>query len=162
MKIVGMYFIFKKNKSYKVNLIQIFGISVFCILLFGCSKNNKSASNDLKIKSNISIDTISDIKFQYKTYDFGKFLSKEKVFVSCNFEFINEMENPLIIYKADVTCGCISTEIPTHPIKKGDAGTIKVTVDTRKVSGNFSKAIFVKSNSQKEDVILLRVKGAIK
>lgn len=72
------------------------------------------------------------------------------------------MKIPLVIYKAEVSCGCISAEIPNHPINHGDRGTIKITVDAKKILGKFNKTVFIKSNSQNEKVVLLRVEGIIK
>lgn len=67
----------------------------------------------------------------------------------------------IIIYKADVSCGCISTKIPDKPIVNGEKGGIEVAVDTKQVSGYFQKSVYVKSNAE-NDVIFLHVKGSVK
>ena len=78
-----------------------------------------------------------------------------------NFEFTNKSEKPIIIQKADVSCGCISTRIPDKPIIKGEKGVVEVSVDTKQINGHFKKSVYVKSNAE-NDVVLLHVKGSVK
>lgn len=88
---------------------------------------------------------------------------KEKKSIDVIFKFINNNEEPIIIYKVDVSCGCISVDYTKEPIKKGASGYVKLTLDTKQLNGSFNKVAFVKTNVQKDKgVSLLRVMGIVK
>lgn len=148
--------------NIKKTIIKKAFLPLLLLLFTGCSERKDSVDVTSESPFTVTTKTNTDVYFQQKKQNLGTINSKINEFITCNFDFTNEMETPLIIYKADVFCGCLSTEIPREPIKKGEVGIIKVTLDTKKVSGKFSKSVFIKTNSQKEDVILLRVEGSIK
>lgn len=101
------------------------------------------------------------VEFETSIHSFGKINKKKQdnrvVFI---FKFTNLGEEPLIIKKVDVSCGCISADFSKHPVKKDSIGYIQVTVNPESLSGFFNKSVFVTSNSESE-VDLLKVKGTV-
>jgi len=76
------------------------------------------------------------------------------------FKFKNTGKEPLIIYSATGSCGCTVPTWPKEPIKPGEAGSIKIHYDTKRV-GNFEKSITVASNG-KTPSKTLKIKGNVK
>lgn len=101
--------------------------------------------------------------FKTNKHDFGIVERQKKEFIEATFELTNPDQTPLVIYKIDVSCGCISSSYPNKPIKKGETGTIKLRLDVRQLEGSFNKTAFVKTNAPKDNgVLLLRVTGTVK
>ena len=87
-------------------------------------------------------------KFEFAggdTYDFGSLSDQRDA--ECTFVFKNTGKTPLIIERADVTCGCTEPEVPTEPVMPGMEGKIKVTYRTTDKAGPFSNTIWIKSNA---------------
>ena len=106
-----------------------------------------------------SIKDMPVLKFAETRYDFG--IIKKNTQIVVHFEFLNEGNAPLVILKIDVSCGCLSAEYPKQPTEPNEKGILKISVDTRGITGVFNKTLFVKSNAV-DDVILLRIVGQIK
>lgn len=122
--------------------------------------NSTNTNNKTSVKESLLENEIT-LEFQNKKYDFGDVNGKHNEYISTTFEFINNNESPIIIEKADVACGCVSTKFSAKPILKGEKGFVEVTLDTKQLSGVFDKKIFVKSNATNK-VELLRVMGTVK
>lgn len=100
----------------------------------------------------------ADIKFKQTTYNFGKF-SENKPVVSCNFEFTNTGDAPLIIHQAIASCGCTVPQYPKQPIMPGKTGVVKVTYNgTGRVPGALHKSITLRTNGRTE-IIRLYIEG---
>ncbi|SMD03067.1 DUF1573 domain-containing protein [Pedobacter africanus] len=98
----------------------------------------------------------AEFKFDKESYDFGKIpLNKP---ASVEFKFTNIGDQPLIITKVETTCGCTVPEYTQTPIKKGDAGVIKVTYNPTGAALPFSKSITITSNA-KTTTKVLYIKG---
>lgn len=140
-------------------------IFVFCIgvLASSCHQKKDSASNTTVAHNATSESEKTYLIFEKQEYDFGTVdgNDKTKEFLRYDFVFTNDSERPIIIHKAEVSCGCISTKIPNEPILIGERGVIQVFADTKQLKGHFNKSIYVKSNAE-NDVALLRVKGSVK
>ncbi|NDW12556.1 DUF1573 domain-containing protein [Bacteroides sp. 214] len=95
-----------------------------------------------------------------KTYNFGEVSKKETSKIVGEYYFTNESSFPIVIFKVDVFCGCLSVEYPKHPIMKGEKGVIKVTIDTKNQEGRLNKSVFIKSNAE-NDVVVIRIEGII-
>jgi hypothetical protein len=92
----------------------------------------------------------AEIKFEKMSHNFGTF--SESSVVTCNFNFTNVGDQPLVINQAVASCGCTQVpEYPKTPIKPGEKGTIKVTYNgTGKFPGHFKKSITVRTNGKVE------------
>jgi hypothetical protein len=102
------------------------------------------------------------LHFEEDTHNFGTIdaTKKENEFLSTEFVFVNHNDDPLLIMRADVSCSCLSVEIPDKPVLSGEKGIVKVTVDTKQVNGWFSRNVFIRSNAE-NDVELLKVAGIV-
>ena len=101
------------------------------------------------------------LKFAKLRYNFGTFKKKATSSFVVKFKFQNVGNAPLVIYKVDVSCGCLSADYPRHPIMPNQKGIITVMVSEQDFAGAFNKTLFVRSNAT-EDIILLRIVGKIK
>jgi hypothetical protein len=121
---------------------------------------NGETADPVKIETLAEGETGALLQFAAKRYDFGKLRIKKNPQIPVDFEFTNTGNEPLVILKADVSCGCLSADYPKTPIQPGEKGKITVTVDTKDQKGEFNKHLFVKSNAV-NDVELLRIKGTL-
>lgn len=95
-------------------------------------------------------------KFESETHNFGKILVNKPV--TYEFKYVNVGEEPLIITKAEASCGCTVPKYTATPIKKGETGVISVTYSAAGAPSAFSKAITISSNS-KTPIKVLYIKG---
>ena len=65
-----------------------------------------------------------------------------------------------VILRAQASCGCTVPSYPEYPIAPGDTAEMKVEYRTRHRPGEFSKYIFVYSNT-KPDRTTLQIKGVV-
>lgn len=132
------------------------------VLFSSCNLREKSPDSIVNTKQIILDSEKPYLDFKRKEYNFGTIdgNDKNKEFVNFDFEFTNESEKPIIIQKADISCGCISTKISNKPVLKGEKGVIKVSVDTKQLNGYFRKSIYIKSNAE-NGIALLHIKGSV-
>lgn len=97
--------------------------------------------------------------FPEKTYDFG-IIKEDGGPVSCEFEFTNTGDKPLIIIEALASCGCTRPEYPKNPIGPGKTGKIKVTYNPDGRPGAFRKDIKVKTNGKESRSTLFIIGSA--
>ena len=109
--------------------------------------------------STMAHDNLPVATFQTRVHDFGT-IKEEGGPVSCNFEFTNTGDKPLLIIDATASCGCTRPEFPSKPIKPGKKGKIKVTYSPIGRPGAFKKTVKVKTNG-KERTITLRIEGTV-
>lgn len=98
----------------------------------------------------------AEFKFNEETHDFGKVVLGKPV--SFDFTYTNQGEQPLIISKAEGSCGCTVPKYTTVPLKKGETGTISVTFNPAGSPMAFTKTITISSNA-KTPVKVLYIKG---
>ena len=79
----------------------------------------------------------------------------------CEFTFVNEGNEPLILSKVKASCGCTTPSYTQKPVMPGQQGTIKVHYNTNNV-GAFSKTVTVTSNAVDNPRVVLRIKGNVK
>lgn len=90
------------------------------------------------------------IKFDKLTHNFGTFSEASPV-VTCEFNYTNVGDKPLVINQCVPSCGCTVTEYTKEPIQPGQKGSIKVTYNgTGKFPGHFKKSITVRTNGKVE------------
>ncbi|MFO7869115.1 MAG: DUF1573 domain-containing protein [Bacteroidales bacterium] len=113
----------------------------------------------------ISLGTLSmvaqekqdSIKFDKTMHDF-KTLSQGGD-GTCQFTFVNEGDNPIILSNVRSSCGCTVPKWPRKPIQPGESGVIDVKYNTNRI-GRFNKSITVSSNAVNSPVVL-RIMGTV-
>lgn len=100
------------------------------------------------------------IVFTEKSHDFGN-IKEDAKNVSCEFRFVNEGDEPLVILSATAECGCTRPKYPMQPIAAGQGGVISVTFKPKGYKGEFVKEVKVKTNDKKAKTIRLRISGVV-
>jgi hypothetical protein len=98
------------------------------------------------------------IEFEKEVHDYGNI--KYGANGTCTFEFKNTGNAPLIISKAQGSCGCTVPEWPKEPIPPGGKAVIKVKYDTKR-PGPISKSVTITSNATNEPSKVIRIKGTV-
>ena len=87
--------------------------------------------------------------------DLGKI--EEGQVVEVAFRFKNSGDKPLIIASVSVGCGCTTiTERPREPLRPGQEGVIKAKFDSKNLSGERLKEIYVGANTKGSTSHILR------
>lgn len=102
----------------------------------------------------------SKIKFEVMTHDFGT-IQETDGDAKCVFKFTNEGDSPLLITRAQASCGCTSPEYPKKPIRPGESGEIKVTYHAKGRPGPFDKSVYVYSNDKTSERVMLTITGNV-
>jgi hypothetical protein len=76
------------------------------------------------------------------------------------FWVYNVGNKPLIITKANTTCGCDMAEWPKHPIIPGDSAIIKYKYDSKRI-GPINKSITIYSSDTSINYTVVKVKGNV-
>ena len=92
------------------------------------------------------------MQFYESRYDFG--VVHEGDVVKHSFRFKNTGNNPLMIAKADVTCGCTVPEFPVDAITAGSDGEIVVVYNTTGKSGITKKDVTIHANTLPEAITI--------
>ncbi len=90
------------------------------------------------------------MQFYESKYNFG--VVPEGTVVKHAFRFKNTGNNPLMIAKTDVTCGCTVPEFPMESISPGSDGEITVVYNSAGKSGSQEKSIIIHSNALPESI----------
>jgi len=101
--------------------------------------------------------SLADIKMDKTTHDYGNLKQGDNG--ECEFKFINNGKEPLVITNCMGSCGCTVPQCPKEPILPGKSGVIKVKYDTQRVGGIY-KTVSVNSNA-KSGTQTLTIKGNI-
>jgi len=88
------------------------------------------------------------IQFAEPMFNFGNLEEGKKY--KHSFRFKNTGQNPLMISKTDVSCGCTVTSYSLKPVAPGEEGEISIEFNTAGKSGHQQKNIIVHSNAQPE------------
>ena len=142
---------------------------LLCIGTFvGCGQRNAKKNESAPVAGNIAAvkpaaDSIHGayLSLDKSRYDFGKVNKNKTPLIPIEFMVENIGKEPLVILKADVSCGCLSTKFSTEPILPGEKSLLMVYIDTKSQEGNFNKSVFIKSNAE-NDVELIRIVGEVK
>ncbi len=92
-------------------------------------------------------------------HDFGN-IKEANGSVSCEFEFSNSGDEPLIILSAKATCGCTVPSYPKKPLLPGEKSKIKVTYNPAGRPGEFHKEVRIKTNV-KGKISVVKIKGVV-
>lgn len=101
----------------------------------------------------------AQITFKETTHDFGSF-AEDMEKVTCEFEFTNTGNAPLVIMSASASCGCTRPEYPTEPIAPNGTGKISVTYNAKGRPGAFQKSVYIYANTTPEKSTLI-IKGNV-
>ncbi len=165
------------EKSFKYVLLTILTLSVFTLTiveLTGVSKNSlfrrfkdggegSFYSRDGEVfKGEIYAEQVktrtqivnempkTTMQFYETKYNFGN-IGAGRV-VTHVFKFKNTGQNPLMISKTDVSCGCTTPSFPLEVINPGNDGELTVVYNSEGHSGYQAKNIIVHSNALPEAI----------
>jgi hypothetical protein len=96
--------------------------------------------------------------FEKEEHNFGNITQGESV--TYEFKFTNTGNEPLIISKAEGSCGCTVPVFPKEPILKNQTGIIKVTFNSTGKFGIQDKTVTLTSNA-KQNPMVLHIKGNV-
>ncbi len=91
--------------------------------------------------------------FPKKSHDFGYIKESDGV-VTCEFEFINTGNEPLLILSVNRVCGCTVPDYPKRPIKPDGKGVVSVSFNPAGYRGGFLKTIKVRTNGREKHTTL--------
>ena len=147
--------------------------SFVLLILSGCvatSCKNVKQQSDYSIDKKVESAVIQEIpaesiigaylRINENRYDFGKIKRNEVPQMDIEFEVENIGKTPLLIFKADVSCNCLSVDYPISPIHPEGKAKLVVSIDTEAQEGVFNKTVFVRSNAD-NDIVLIRIVGEI-
>ncbi len=97
-----------------------------------------------------------DMAFKDVIHDFGTVA--EGPDASCIFTFVNNGKDPIVIQKAQPSCGCTVPSFSSDPVPPGGTGTINVAYHTNGKPMPFTKTISVVSNAGTK---VLTIKGVV-
>lgn len=102
----------------------------------------------------------AQISFAQKTHDFGN-IPEDGGAVTCEFDFTNTGDAPLVIVSATASCGCTQPKFPAEPVKPGKTGKITVKYLPQNRPGEFDKTIKVRTNAKNAKKVSLRISGTV-
>ena len=86
------------------------------------------------------------------TINFGRV--REGEHVVREFKIRNAGDKAAVITKLDLSCGCIEAEYPKQPLKPGQEGEMKLTLDTRNLGGWIFKTAIMQTSLSSKPYIL--------
>ncbi len=101
------------------------------------------------------------VEFKAKQHDFGT-VSEDGPKVTCEFEFTNTGDAPLVIISAKASCGCTKPSYPTEPIAPGQKSKITVQFNSKNQLGEVHKSVTVRTNDKKHKKVVLQITGIVK
>ena len=110
-------------------------------------------------KAELTTNKAATIKWDKTEYDFGDIKQNNPQKVEYVFE--NTGDKPIIITKAEASCGCTKLTYDQKPIMPGQKGTISTVFDAKEL-GLFQKSITVFMNlDAPNDVYELKLTGSV-
>lgn len=103
-------------------------------------------------KSPLNNETISSIKFDKNTFDFGDI--DEGAVVNTTFSFINDSKRNLVINNCLGSCGCTVPTWTKEVIKPGGKGKIDIQFNSAGKKGQQQKTVTVYANTEPATTIL--------
>ncbi len=129
-------------------------------------KDKESNENQPQVTANISNPAptpppattmnADNMAFKDVTHEFGTV--PEGPDATCEFTFKNTGREPIIIEKAQPSCGCTVPSFSKEPVPPGGTGTISVAYHTKGKPNPFTKTISVVSNAGTK---VLTIKGNV-
>ena len=116
------------------------------------------ASTEVQPAVTATNSDISEMTFESMEYNFGSVNAGDVV--DHTFKFKNTGNFPLIISKANATCGCTVPDWPKTPIAPGETGEIKVKFNSKGRSNLQTKYVNITANT-KPEVTRLKITGNV-
>ncbi|MFN8144277.1 MAG: DUF1573 domain-containing protein [Bacteroidia bacterium] len=118
------------------------------------------AQDEKKVLTNIGNEDNNQASFKFETeeHNFGTITQGESV--TYEFKFTNTGTEPLIISKAEGSCGCTVPIYPKEPIMRGQASAVKVTFNSTGKMGVQDKTVTLTSNA-KQNPMIIHMKGTV-
>lgn len=127
----------------------LLSLGVFLVSIFAL--NYSFAQTEVKLNGpSISVDK--------EVHDYGKI--KKGANGDCYFTITNTGSEPLIITKAEGSCGCTVPDWPREAIAPGKSEKMKVTYATDRV-GIFNKTVTITTNDKENSVVTVQIKGEV-
>lgn len=120
----------------------------------------KSFAQDKKVLDNIGNENSAQASFKFESEEFNFGTIEQGESVTHEYKFVNTGNEPLIISKAEGSCGCTVPIFSKEPILKNQSGTIKVTFNSSGKFGIQDKTVTITSNA-KQNPMILHVKGTV-
>lgn len=124
---------------------------------FGQHSDNDGHNHTTAAPTQTAPTSLADIKMDKMEHDYGNIKQGDNG--ECEFKFINNGKEPLVITNCMGSCGCTVPQCPKEPILPGKSGVIKVKYDTQRVGGIY-KTVTVNSNAKTGNVVLT-IKGNV-
>jgi hypothetical protein len=152
------------NKQLKTVLLTICTLSLFVIALMELSGVSSTAlfnkygietgheSHDLKNETGADVSKMPKtvMSFEDTKYSFGTITEGD--IVKHAYKFKNTGDNPLLISRAQASCGCTVPSYPKEPIPPGGSGEIMVQFNSTGKPGHQQKNVLISSNAQLESI----------
>ncbi len=120
-------------------------VALVAVLTISCKSDTKDAARESLAQTSttaaaptttpaatpaaVPVGPLTSMAFPETEFDFGEIEEGEKVVHE--FKFKNTGKEPLVISKAQGSCGCTVPDWPREPIAVGEEGVIKVQYDSR-------------------------------
>lgn len=143
---------------------HLFRYIIYVLLLTSCQMENgvkQTYSKNDSLSSNVERKDSVYLYVKDSHYDFGTIKKIDIPELLIDFKLKNNGTDPLVISKADVSCGCVSVNFPKEPIMPNKEKSLQVKINTANQYGFFNKTVILKSNAP-EKYTLIRIKGNIK
>jgi uncharacterized cupredoxin-like copper-binding protein len=88
-------------------------------------------------------------------YNFGQV--KEGNVVSHTFQLVNNGQSELEVKDIKTSCGCTAAMLSSSKLKPGEAGTLKIDLDTKNRVGKMSRTITIVSNDVEQENKILTI-----
>lgn len=138
-------------KTYMKRFCLLFSMMMMSMVYVHGQVNLSNSSPDAMYSTSPSF------KWEKVVHDFGKIEQNKPV--TAVFKFTNTGNAPLIITKAEASCGCTVPEYSKEPIPPGKTGIIKATYNAAN-PGAFTKDVTIFSNVDNGQV-RVQIKGEV-
>lgn len=142
-------------KKLILTLGLVAGLTAFSFAQDGHSAGD--GHNHDAAAQNAAPASLADIKLDKTVHDYGTIKQGENG--DCEFKFVNNGKEPLVISNCQGSCGCTVPQCPKEPILPGKSGVIKVHYDTQRV-GPIYKTVTINSNA-KSGTQTVQIKGTV-
>lgn len=93
------------------------------------------------------------------TVEFGSILAGDKAEQVVTIKNVGTA--PLVISKAQPSCGCTIPTTPTEPIMPGKTAELPIRYTSVNSVGPFSKSVTILSNAKDKERLVFRIKGEV-
>ncbi|MET3732350.1 DUF1573 domain-containing protein [Moheibacter stercoris] len=106
-----------------------------------------------------SLSLAQEIELSESNVDLGNIAYGGKAVTTIQVK--NTGTKPLVISKADASCGCTVPKVPKDPIMPGKSADMTIEYTTTTKPGAFNKTVTINSNAITEGRKIFRIKGVV-